>query len=117
MEYYITKSQIIPEGKVVLENGTMMFLVGPPNHACPQFYEDIFRWLYSVQWHGQSSIKVPKLCFQKCKEYGISLNLNKCAFMVFSRMILGFIISKEEKLPDPKKIQAIVNMSPPKNPH
>jgi hypothetical protein len=37
--------------------------------------------------------------------------------MVFSRMILGFIISKEEKLPDPKKIQAIVNMSPPKNPH
>jgi hypothetical protein len=43
MEYYITKSQIIPEGKVVLENGTMMFLVGPPNHACPQFYEDIFR--------------------------------------------------------------------------
>jgi len=24
-----------------------------------------------------------KLCFQKCKEYGISLNANKCVFMVF----------------------------------
>jgi hypothetical protein len=24
-----------------------------------------------------------RLCFQKCKEYGISLNLDKCAFMVF----------------------------------
>ncbi len=36
--------------------------------------------------------------------------------MVFSRMILGFIISKEGKLLDPKKIQAIVNMPPPKNP-
>ncbi len=36
--------------------------------------------------------------------------------MVFSRMILGFIISKEGKLPDPKKIQAIINMPPPKNP-
>jgi hypothetical protein len=36
--------------------------------------------------------------------------------MVFSRMILGFIISKKRKLPDPKKIQAIVNMPPPKNP-
>jgi hypothetical protein len=57
-----------------------------------------------------------RLCFQKCKEYGISLNLDKCAFMVFSWMILGFIVSKERKLLDPKKIQAIVNMPPPKNP-
>jgi hypothetical protein len=57
-----------------------------------------------------------RLCFQKCKEYGISLNLNKCAFMVFSREILGFIVSKKGKLLDPKKIQAIVNMPPPKNP-
>ncbi len=45
-----------------------------------------------------------KLCFQKCKEYGISLNPNKCAFMVFSKMILGFIVSKKRKLPNPKKI-------------
>jgi hypothetical protein len=29
-----------------------------------------------------------KLCFQKCREYGISLNLKKCTFMVFSEMIL-----------------------------
>ncbi len=36
--------------------------------------------------------------------------------MVFSRMILGFIISKEGKLPYPKNIKAIVNMPPPKNP-
>jgi hypothetical protein len=44
------------------------------------------------------------------------MNPSKYAFMVFSRMILDFIISKEGKLPDPKKIQAIVNMPPPKNP-
>jgi hypothetical protein len=31
-------------------------------------------------------------------------------------MILGFIVSKEGKLSDPKKIQVIVNMPPPKNP-
>jgi hypothetical protein len=36
--------------------------------------------------------------------------------MVFLRMILGFIISKEGKLSDPKKIQAMVNMPPLKNP-
>jgi len=36
--------------------------------------------------------------------------------MVFSRMILGFIILEEWKLPNPKKIEAIVNTPPPKNP-
>jgi hypothetical protein len=63
-----------------------------------------------------SHLQKPRLCFQKCREYGISLNPNKCAFMVFLGMILGFIISKEEKLPNPKKVQTIVNMPPPKNP-
>jgi hypothetical protein len=36
--------------------------------------------------------------------------------MVFSRMILGFIVFKKKKLPNPKKIQAIINMPTPKNP-
>ncbi len=62
-----------------------------------------------------SHLQKLRLCFQKCREYGISLNLDKCAFMVFLGMILGFIISKEGKLPNLKKIQAIVNMPPPKN--
>jgi hypothetical protein len=57
-----------------------------------------------------------KLCFQKCKEYRISLSLKKCAFMVFSRLILGFIVSKEGKIPNPKKVQVIVNMAIPTNP-
>jgi hypothetical protein len=45
-----------------------------------------------------------RLCFQKCKEYRISFNLDKCAFMVFSRLILGFIVSKEGKIPNPMKV-------------
>ncbi len=65
--------------------------------------------------HMDSHLQKLGLCFQKCKKYGISLNPNKCAFMVFSRMILGFIVLKK-KLLNPKKIQAIVNMPPPKNP-
>jgi hypothetical protein len=44
------------------------------------------------------------------------MNPNKCEFMVFLGMILGFIVSKKGKLPNPKKIQAIINMPPPKNP-
>jgi hypothetical protein len=57
-----------------------------------------------------------RLCFQKCIKHDISLNPNKFAFMVFSGMILGFIISKKGKLPDLKKMQAIINMPPPNNP-
>jgi len=64
----------------------------------------------------ESHLQKLRLCFQKCKEYGINLNLKKCAFMVFSRMTLGFIILKEGKLPNLKKIQTIVNTPPPKNP-
>jgi hypothetical protein len=30
--------------------------------------------------------------------------------MIFSRTILGFIISKEGKVMDPKKVEALVNM-------
>jgi hypothetical protein len=43
-----------------------------------------------------------KKCFLKCKEYGISLNPEKCAFMVCSGSTLGFIVSKEGKTIDPK---------------
>jgi hypothetical protein len=54
--------------------------------------------------------------FLKCKEYGISLNLKKCAFMVCSKTILRFIVSKEGKTPDHKKIKALVKMLIPKTP-
>jgi hypothetical protein len=36
--------------------------------------------------------------------------------MVFSGLILRFIVSKGGKIPNPKKVQAIVNMQVPSNP-
>ncbi len=50
------------------------------------------------------------------KSAKISLNLDKCAFIVFSGMILGLIVLKEGKLLNPKKIQAIIQMHVPTNP-
>jgi hypothetical protein len=44
--------------------------------------------------------------FLKCKEYGISLNPKKCSFVVGFGTILQFIVSKEGKTLDPKKIEA-----------
>jgi hypothetical protein len=52
--------------------------------------------------------------FLKCREHDINLNLEKCAFMVCSRIILGFIVSKEGKTFDPKKIQVLVKIPMPK---
>jgi hypothetical protein len=52
-----------------------------------------------------------KKCFPNCREFGISLNPNKCAFMVFLVTILGFIVSKVGKVMDPKKVKVlIINM-------
>ncbi len=54
--------------------------------------------------------------FLKCKMFGISLNPDKCAFMVFSRTILGFIVYKEGKVMDLKKVETLVNMLIPITP-
>jgi membrane protease YdiL (CAAX protease family) len=56
-----------------------------------------------------------KLCFQKCREYNINLNLEKCIFLVLFGVILGFILSKEGRLPYPKEIHVIMNMPIPQN--
>jgi hypothetical protein len=55
-----------------------------------------------------------KKCILKCKEYGIGLNLDKCAFMVCFRSTLGFIVSKEGKTPNLNKIKALIKMLMPK---
>jgi hypothetical protein len=64
----------------------------------------------------ESHLMKLRLCFQKCRKYRINLNPEKCAFMVFLGLILRFIISKEGKIPDLEKVQAIVNIPAPTNP-
>jgi hypothetical protein len=56
------------------------------------------------------------LCFDKCWEFGINLNPNKCIFLVYLRVILRYVVSKARKLSDLKKISTIVNMFAPKTP-
>jgi hypothetical protein len=46
-----------------------------------------------------------KLCFKKCREYKMNLNPEKMFFMVFSRLILGFIVSGEGKIPNLKRFK------------
>jgi hypothetical protein len=51
--------------------------------------------------------------FVKCRGFGISLNLDKCAFMVCSKVILRFIVFKKRKTPYVKKMKIIVKISLP----
>ncbi len=57
-----------------------------------------------------------RLCFDKCKKFGISLNPEKCMFLMHLGVIMGYVVSKESKLLDLKKILHIVHMPTPKIP-
>jgi hypothetical protein len=46
----------------------------------------------------------------------LSLNLEKCMFLKHSSVVLGYVVSKEGKLPDLKKILVVVHMPTPKTP-
>jgi hypothetical protein len=59
---------------------------------------------FTIYSNKGSHLMKLKLCFQKCKKYKINLNLEKCACMVFSIMILRFVVSKEGKIPNLKKV-------------
>jgi hypothetical protein len=56
--------------------------------------------------------RLPKLqlCLDKCREFNISLNLEKCMFLVHLGVILGYVVFKEGKLPNVKKNLVIVHM-------
>jgi hypothetical protein len=75
----------------------------------------IFLYDFTIYNDIKTHLQKLRLCFQKCKEYKINLNPSNCDFMVFYGMILGFIISKKGKLPNPKKKHAMVNMPIPHN--
>jgi len=56
-------------------------------------------------------------CFHKCKEFNISFNPKKCAFMVYFGTISRFIVFKEVKqIPNLKKIEVMFKMPIPTTP-
>jgi len=57
-----------------------------------------------------------QLCFDKSIEFRVSLNPKKCMFLMHLNIIMGYVVSKESKLLDSKKILAIIHMLMPKTP-
>ena len=53
--------------------------------------------------------------FDTLRRYNMKLNMSKCAFGVLSGKYLGFMVSHRGIEANPNKIQAILNMEPPRN--
>ena len=53
--------------------------------------------------------------FDTLRQYNMRLNPSKCAFGVSSGKFLGFMVSHRGIEANPDKIQAILNMEPPRN--
>ena len=68
--------------------------------------------------HSHKRIDHPddlRLIFEWCTYYKIHLNPKKCGFCVKSGRFLGFIVSKKGIQVDPLKVEAIVNLPPPRS--
>ena len=53
--------------------------------------------------------------FEKIKQYGLKLSLDKCEFLKFKIRYLGQIIDAKGRKPDPSKSSARKNMPTPTN--
>ena len=53
--------------------------------------------------------------FERCRKYGISLNPKKSVFAATEGKILGFFVSKDGKIIDPKRIEAIAKTGLPRS--
>jgi hypothetical protein len=93
----------------------------PSKWGCDTFHEyiDVFMKTFLHDFIGFNDLSTHleklKKCFLKCKNHVISLNPKKCAFMVCFKIILRFIVSKDGKTLDLRKIKALVKMLVPKN--
>jgi hypothetical protein len=55
-----------------------------------------------------------RLIFERCRYYRICLNPNKCSFYITSSRLLGFIVSIMGIMAYPIKVEAIVQLPPPR---
>ena len=56
-----------------------------------------------------------KHILDQCHKYGISLNPNKSIFCVTEGKLIGFIVSKDGIMIDPKRAKVIAKLPPPHN--
>jgi hypothetical protein len=71
--------------------------------------------LTSISKKREQHIQHLRTIFQRCREYGISLNPKKSIFGVDKGKLLGHIISKDGITIDPARVEAIKKIPLPKD--
>jgi hypothetical protein len=92
-------------------------------HAMDYDFRDLIGKLIEIYQDDLSAISKKRtqhiqhlrMIFQRCKEYGISLNPKKSIFGVDRGKLLGHIISKDGISVDPSRIEAIKKIPLPKD--
>lgn len=78
------------------------------NRSIVVYMDDITVYSYCRRDH----IYFLRQIFERCRRYGISLNPKKSIFAVTEGKLLGHILSKDEIVIDPERIQTIMRIEP-----
>jgi hypothetical protein len=79
------------------------------------FMENYVDELLAKSYTREEHIEILSKIFLRMEKFNVRLNLKKCVFGVISGKHLGYIISAKGIEVDPEKVQAIMDMPPPKN--
>ncbi|CAF1295336.1 unnamed protein product, partial [Rotaria sordida] len=90
-------------------NRMQFVIVGVPN--CVSYRDDILLTGANEEEHSRTL----EMVFLKRSEFGFRCNPEKYLFFQGEVSYLGGIINKNGKRPDPKRVEAIINMPAPKN--
>lgn len=63
----------------------------------------------------ESAVRNLKLVMERCKEFGLKLNFDKCRFLKRKILFLGHEIENQKIMPSPSKVEALVKYKTPQN--
>lgn len=68
---------------------------------------------FSTQSSRDEHLACVKESFERCRRTGIALNPDKIFLAVQRGVLLGYVVSKHGREPDPEKVKVIADLSPP----
>ena len=80
-------------------------------HFAVAYLDDILVYSEDLESHLQHL----QIVLDRLREHNLKLKLSKCSFLKERSDYLGFVISKDGILPDPKKVECIKDMKEPTN--
>lgn len=79
------------------------------------FMEDYVDDLLAKSFTRAEHLGILEKIFERLEKFQVRINPKKCVFRVTSGKLLGYIVSTKGIEVDPTKVQAIMEMPPPKN--